>query len=275
MEAQVRQPTLVEFLVQQSIRYTWIDFDQSILFLPDISLYIQWISPLNVLAQEVEYARRISDCYASNKKTLWRIWEDQWLRHFDVISGRLNALLGRYIPVHARKCVLTRVDKPTAKAFLENNHLLGYASARYAIGLLYQEELVALTCFSNPRKIIRMGKAYRSAELIRYACKCNYLVSGGLSKMIRAYLRNVVPDDLVTYTDSDYAFGSGFERLGFQFVKDLAPNSFYLDSESNRIYLKQKRNNLCECSDLVNHETPVFYTSGGRKWIFFPTLGAK
>ena len=264
--------SLIDFLQQQQMAYTWIDFDQSILFLPQISLYVQWMPTTSVLAQDKSYCQTVTREYHALGLSLWRIWEDQWVLHFEMLSGRLQSLYGNFTSVYARNCKVVRIDKITAAPFLKSNHLLGYVTTRYTFGLFYKEEIVALACFSNPRKILKVDIQSRSSELVRYACKSNYLIAGGLSKLIMAFTRMVELDDIVTYADLDYTIGQGYRLAGFRAENLISPHSFRINKENNRFYInhKQKNTQHSEPSD-----TATFYTSGSMKWIFFPILGKK
>ena len=264
--------SFIDFLVEKEMPYQWIDFDQSIIFLPKISLYVQWMGISNNENKDPMYCQMLTMEYHACGKQLWRIWEDQWITHFDMLSGRLMALCGQYIALFARKAEVRRIDTPTSSAFLEHNHTLADVSARYKYGLFDKDNLVAVACFSNPRNYIREQTTYRSAELVRFATKRHYLIAGGLGKLIKAFTNEVYVDDIVTYADLDFSIGQGYGKIGFVRDKILPPQKFIVDKDFNRIYISHKR--VAQGYPLAE-ETRFFYNGGGQKWILFPILETK
>lgn len=261
--------SFIDFLVEKNMPYQWIDLDQSILFLPQISLYVQWMGIREDFLHSPMYCQNISLEYQARGEALWRIWEDQWVNYYEMFTGRLMSMHGKYISVFARKSLVKRIDKATATAFLLLNHTLANVSVRYKYGLFYQNELVAVACFSNPRNIIKGTSVNRSSELVRFACKKNHLVAGGLSKLIKAFTREVKLDDIVTYADIDFSIGQGYRSAGFVTESLLPPQQFSVDINLNRIYINHKCNELRK-SDTENAR--YFYNGGSQKWILFPIL---
>lgn len=267
--------SFIDFFVDRKIPYQWIDQRQSILFLPDISLYIQWMSMDCTDVWESDdpnSLQKISLLYSAQGKALWRIWEDQWIRHFEMLSGRLLTMCGQFVSVYARKTQVKRISAPVAADFLQKYHLLSSVSVRYKYGLFYRDELISVACFSNPRRIIRKDKLFKSAELVRFACKNNYLVAGGMGKLIQSFCKDVEIDDLVTYADLDYTIGNGYRKLGFKLEALIPPKKFKLDSDYNRFYINHKR---VQTNSMDGASSRIFYNGGGQKWILFSTLGTK
>jgi hypothetical protein len=61
--------------------------------------------------------------------------------------------------------------------------------------------LVAVATFSARRRVARNGRLYSSHELLRVCCARDGAVVGGISKLVRAFVRAHAPDDLVTVRD--------------------------------------------------------------------------
>ena len=61
--------------------------------------------------------------------------------------------------------------------------------------------LIAVATFSNARKWIKDGKEIRSYEWTRYASEPELRVSGGMGKLLKAFIKEVQPDDIMSYAD--------------------------------------------------------------------------
>lgn len=130
--------------------------------------------------------------------------------------------------IFARNCSVRRIDKTSAGAFLNANHRLGDTSCRYRYGLFVERStgkgelslapgaLVAVSEFSNARRWLKEGKKISSYEWIRYASLAGVRVVGGMGKMLKAFIEEVHPDDIMTYADISWPDGGrAYERLGF------------------------------------------------------------
>lgn len=124
--------------------------------------------------------------------------------------------------IFARNCSVRRIDRLVAKAFLDANHRFGDASCRYHYGLFLDRTtggsetplpsgtLVAVSEFSSARK---MQDGTRSCEWVRYASLADMRVVGGMGKMLEHFVREVSPDDVMSYAaDCD---GDAYLALGF------------------------------------------------------------
>jgi len=132
--------------------------------------------------------------------------------------------------IFARKTVVRRITASIAMEFLDEHHLWGATKAKHNYGLFVESsndanegELVAVATFSTRRKIVRLGKPHRSHELLRFCSRRDSNVVGGISKLIKAFIREKTPDDIVTVVDRDWGDGSGWYSLGFQSVATMEP----------------------------------------------------
>ena len=132
--------------------------------------------------------------------------------------------------IYARNCELRRIDKSTGAAFLSVHHRLGDTGARYRYGLfvsrttgagelrLPEGTLVAVSTFSNARRWRKGGRVVSSYEWIRYASLTGVRVVGGMSRMLRAFVGDVHPDDVMTYADLSWPDGGEvYDVLGFRY----------------------------------------------------------
>ncbi|KAL3934352.1 MAG: hypothetical protein SGBAC_009912 [Bacillariaceae sp.] len=115
-------------------------------------------------------------------------------------------------------------------AFLDEHHLWGATRAKYYFGLFLEEsensngrELVAVATFTARRRVKRNGWIFKSHELLRFCAQRNAFVVGGISKLCKAFIKDVKPDDLVTVVDRDWGAGSGWHSIGFHTVATMDP----------------------------------------------------
>ena len=198
-----------------------------------------------------------------------RLHADIWLLHKSIVQSRILALLGQSQRIHGRKTTVCRIDSPTGSSFLETNHLQGAVSAKYQYGLFYNSDLVAVASFSGGRKIMRDGVPYKSYELLRFANQCQHTVVGGLDKLIKHFVSNHHPDDLMTYADADWSDGRSYHKLGFERLEHTAPIFFWLETATQmRHYPHRLPPELIESCQESNLETDVFFTQNGFQKIW-------
>ena len=182
---------------------------------------------------------------------LIQIFENEWalkrtrLLIKALIRGAFGLSRGK---IQARKCSLREVPLGDYKQFLHDNHIQGYTYAKIRLGLYYNEELVALMGFGKPRF------SKEDYEVIRFCTKRGYTVIGGLSKLVK-HFHIAYPGTLISYIDSRYFSGYGYEKAGFKVVSHSKPNYFYFNFsdfnglESRIKYQKHKQVKLLSYFD--------------------------
>jgi len=191
---------------------------------------------------------RLKEKYFKKNIRLIHLWEDVWLLKPAQVLGRIKSLLGQNIRIHGRKTKVFKITKPVADAFLTKNHLQGPVSSRYKVGLFEKEDLVAVATFSALRKM-NHTENYKSAELIRFAVKAGYSITGGLSKLIAYFAETYKPNDLMTYADCDWSAGEAYDTLGFVQTTFLSPQIYILDEHLNR---QLKKENQISAQEVFN-----------------------
>ena len=224
-----------------------------------------------------EQARRVAELLmelsAEGNKPIV-ITEDRWRRQPEMMRARLLAHLESFIPMYARNCEVRKIDKETAKSFLDENHSYGDAACRYRYGLYLKRytgkrgeisplaslgrndsggavevysgsgyvtpgTLVAVATFSNARKWQKGEKIIRSYEWTRYASLPGVRINGGMGKVLKAFIKEVQPDDIMSYADLEWSEGAVYEQLGFELEGYKTPVIFAVDSQWQRTALKQ------------------------------------
>lgn len=168
--------------------------------------------------------------------SVFNLWEDVWHNRQKQVVARIKSLCGLNTKCFARQTKIVVLDTKIASIFFKENHLMGFAKAKYFIGLHRRGELLALAGFSRPVLMKSKGRDYFSAELIRFATLSGTTVTGALSKLIKYFLATNKLNDLMTYADRDWSLGSGYTALGFEFAGETPPQDFYVDLSSQIRY---------------------------------------
>ena len=81
-------------------------------------------------------------------------------------------------------------------------------------------------------------RTIRSYEWIRYASLPVLRISGGMGKILKTFIEEVQPDDIMSYADLEWSEGTVYEQLGFTLEGKKDPVLFGIDSEWNRSPVK-------------------------------------
>lgn len=195
------------------------------------------VIPVSVSSASLESAEeqrvRLSDVVSvlPGKKVL--VPEDMWRGRPEMMMPRLLAQLGRFRSVFARNTVISRIGKEEAASFLDRCHSYRDAASKYRYGVFTKAgELVAVASFSSGRTWMKEGRTVRSYEWVRYASLPDVRVVGGMGKVLKAFEKDVHPDDIMSYADMEWTDGAVYERLGFIEDGIRPPVQFVIDPVS-------------------------------------------
>lgn len=175
---------------------------------------------------------------------LFTIYEDEWLFKKDIVKSMIANAVGKTTPIYARKTAVKNIGSTEARVFLDANHIQGKTVFRYAYGLYYNDELVAVMTFTLPR--LNMGRSIKdepnSIELSRFCCKLNTRVVGGASKLLKAFI-NEHPEytTIYSYSDNRISIGKLYQALGFEFTHNVQPNYFYINKKSPTLRIRKQK----------------------------------
>ena len=250
------------------------------------------ILPVSIRAKNLEEAAQWSASIESAASEITKIsgeypliiTEDRWHFRPEAMKARLLAHLQIFTQIYARNCEVRKIDKQTAAEFLAANHSYQDASCRYRYGLYLKRHtghnaghvdiaagtLVAVATFSNARKWIKGEKTIRSYEWTRYASLPGVRLSGGMGKILKVFIEEVNPDDIMTYADLEWSPGKVYEALGFKKEGHKEPVCFKVDASWRRLPVKPA---MTECTSL---QTAATATSLREKHsdLFFQNLGS-
>ena len=211
------------------------------------------ILPLSIEAGSIEEAARlhenteeaIRNITAQYSEYPLIITEDRWHLQPEAMQKRILAHLEIFNPIYARNCEVRRIDKALAKEFLEASHSYGHAACKYCYGMFLKRHtghiaqqttsyapgtLVAVATFSNARKWTKGDKFIRSYEWTRYASLPDIRLSGGMGRMLKVFIKEVKPDDIMSYADLEWSAGNVYSQLGFTLEGHKAPVVFSIDT---------------------------------------------
>ena len=189
---------------------------------------------------------------AVNNKS-FAFWINDWFNKKEIVLSIISSKLGKNKRVFARNCEAKKVTKQEAEIFLNQNHLLGFKTAYFKYALYNQQEIIAIATFSKGRKMNRLEANKRSFELISFCCKKGVSVTGGLSKLLKAFATDLQPGDIMTYIDKDWSNGNAYLKLGFKIHSETEPQSYVFDKTNFKKY------------QLVNLPENIFIALQGNK----------
>lgn len=213
------------------------------------------------------------------------LFEDRWLgAEGPVTRARIAGCLGHFRTIFARKCNVTRCDILTAGVFLDRCHSYGSTAAKYKYSMRLGDELVAVATFSGKKRLPAMahpaehsgdsglaGEAAPrlvSCEWIRYASLPDVRIAGGMGKMLQTFLRDVAPDEVLSYSDNEWSDGDVYRKLGFTEAFRTPPQMYYVNRETftRTSALKVGRDNLYKESDFPDSDYLRIWNAGSTRW---------
>ncbi|WP_338394341.1 PDDEXK family nuclease [Fulvitalea axinellae] len=227
---------LIEFIRSHSHAKHIQDTKEGINF-PELNLTLKFhhvrdgisISGQQLQAESLESIR--------NGIRLVRIWEDEWVFRKKIIKSRILSLLGQTQRIYGRQTHAEPISAEQLKDFLTENHLQIPLKAKHKYGLYHRGRLVAVMAFSKGRFIERDGKKFHSFELMRHCNALGKTVIGGMDKLLKHFIQEHQPDDIMSYADLDWSDGNAYKRVGFELVETTPAQHFWVDMESGqRVY---------------------------------------
>ncbi len=229
------------------------------------------LTPLNKAFPNNLFEVNVSSCKVNitvnNKRVAF--WINDWLNKNEIVISIISSKLGENERVFARNCEVKKVTKLQTESFLNQNHLLGFKTAYFKYALYYQQEIVAIATFSKGRKMNRLEVSKRSFELISFCCKKGESVIGGLSKLLKAFVTDLQPGDLMTYIDKDWSDGSAYLNLGFKIHSETEPQSYVFDTTNFEKYQFDKLpKNIFIALQSNNQNLEIVKNSGNLKLVY-------
>lgn len=214
------------------------------------------------------------------EKKGWRLvklWHHQWMNNRDACLSYLrNLLCNTSERVGARKCdfIKKSVKDKQIQEFLQKNHIQGAPKSGIAYCLTYENELVAVCCFS---KIVseRGSTVNKGFELIRFATARS--VQGAASKLLDKFKKDYPNTRIISYSDNMMFNGGLYKTLGFTKIHETPPDykvwwsGFDVRPKqstklSNLIKIEGFNSELSEWKNCIRLNLHRIYDAGKIKW---------
>ena len=201
---------------------------------------------------------------------------DRWNTRREIVQSMIMVKAGLYESVFARNCFVKKIDKISASLFHLENHLLGAANAKYYYALFRKSDLkiVAVSSFSNSRRLSRGDETLQSYEWVRYSSLKGVRVVGGMSKLLNYFIKEVSPDEVMTYCDSDWSYGTSYEKLDFKIYSKPQESIYFIDKVTfERMSLNKIRRKFNSLTpDRMDEKYYCLRTKGNYKFLRRITL---
>jgi len=240
--------------------------------------------PMNFF-EDSRDANLLSIRKSSTYETIF-LYEDIWLRDHLMVEKRLAAHLGNSRNVFARNCEVREITNELATKFLNQNHSYGWAKAKYCYGLFRYRKtgvgeiggfgsdispngLVAVGSFSHGLKMTHENSRM-SYEWVRYASQPDVRVLGGMGKILKYFIKNVKPDEIMSFSDDEWSSGDVYAKLGFKIESSREAVEFLIDTNTYQRISVQKIINDRKYSiykDLLYSGAPRIWNLGSTKWV--------
>lgn len=246
-------------------------------------IFLEYALPLNSYNQ-------IQNHLCLTDRDVLYLYEDRWWYNREVIQERIMSRLKCFRSIFARKCKILSGKEfikendtiicvgDAVQSFLDQYHAYGAAKSKYRYALVYENRIVAVASFSQPRPMARRvlnpfaniphkemktvkildntlpcGIQYsyndvimfNSYEWVRYASLPNIRVVGGMGKIMNAFLYDIggkksTFTELMTYSDNEWSTGEVYQKLGFTLAGERAPVEYYVCSKTHERLSERK-----------------------------------
>lgn len=195
------------------------------IYLPELNIAVEYngVYYHSEVFKSKDYHKNKVEACREKGIQLISIWEDDYTNNKAVVLRMLSHKLGisSQSKVPARKTYPTVITNTEAKVFLDYNHIQGFASGSYYLGLKakYDDELVAVMVLTRIKDTLLLD---------RYATSC--IVMGGQSKLLSYVDSNIDYDHMTTFADLSVSDGYLYEKTGWTKDKVIPPDYRYLVS---------------------------------------------
>lgn len=158
---------------------------------------------------------------------LVQVFEDEWVEKQEIVKARLLAFIGKAETYNARALELAEVSSVDGRAFLEATHIQGGGIAAKYYALCEGDVIRAVASFGKARSGAMTGAKKAGAwEVVRYASTGR--VRGGFSRLLKHFMDDVQPLELVSYCDLRYGDGKLYAATGFTLEAITEPDYWWV-----------------------------------------------
>ena len=158
---------------------------------------------------------------------MFTIWEDDWKNKRNIVVSQLLSLIEKTGKIYARATVAKEISKNEADLFIVENHLQGACNSLYRYGLFHNNVLVSVMTFGKNRMIFHDKTYVCEYELLRFCSKQNLTITGGASKLLSSFMKQIKPSSIVSYANYDFSEGNVYMKMGFSKVDKIYPGYWW------------------------------------------------
>ena len=206
----------------------------------------------------------------NNGVTTIFIFEDEWRNNPTMVKTKLlhyssNNNVSR---IHARKCIIRPCSSHEKRNLLNQNHVQGNDNSQIYYGAYFDDHLVAIMTFTQPRVALGQKNVDVSVrdvwELSRFCTDSAYKIPGIASKLLKHFQRNHEWKEIYSYADKRWGVGNMYYQLGFELAANNPPDYYYIVNGERkhrwnyrkdllRTKLPNYDSSLTEYQNMVNH----------------------
>ena len=195
--------------------------------------------------------------------TLVQIFEDEWRDNAPKIKNRLLNMVGAGAVYNGRQCEIEVAEGGVVRDFLNEHHTQGAGNVfKHNRVLKHNGKLVAVMTFTKGR----FGND--GWEILRYASVGR--VRGGISKLVKAFIKTYDPSQLLSYADLRWGSGDGYKAAGFSLDKITDPDYWWTDGKVriSRYTLQPHKIKMSEKAYAELHNLKRITGVGHKKWVY-------
>jgi hypothetical protein len=208
------------------------------LYIPDKKFGIEfnglyWHSEAQGKGKGEQYHKAKYDAAKAAGIQLVQIWEDDWRDRKPTVMRALahklgvTSMLAQVHPeladvtskVFARRTKVVLLTTQQAQVFLEANHIQGFASGSYYLGLEGVDGVLRAV-------MVLKREADAVLNIVRYATAGS--VTGGFTKLLSHATKTYNPSSFITFADHTISDGGLYEKHGFVVDKLIKPDYMYV-----------------------------------------------
>jgi hypothetical protein len=162
---------------------------------------------------------------------LLQFFEHEIQNKYDIVKSIIYTnIFGTKYNIGARKCNVITLSPTIAKAFYNKYHIQGFIPSKVHYGLIYKNRLISCMSFG----VERFNKNTKDSwEILRYCTVRNFSVIGGFSKILKHFIKEYTPKQIITFADKRLFTGDVYLKAGFIKCKDTPPSYIYTDMKGN------------------------------------------
>jgi len=208
------------------------------LFFPDFSFGVE-INGIKYHSEEFGKGKyhHIKKTKSFNKVGIdvYHFFDDEVSDKSEIVFSMIMSKLGLNKRIFARKCRIESISNLVAIKFLSENHIQSSVNSEFSYGLFHGDELVSVMTFGGLRKVLGSSKKEDTFELLRFCNKLGTNVVGAASRLLKYFVQEVSPQNIVSYANLRWSTGNLYRKIGFTEEKEVSPGYY--------IFYKNKRHN--------------------------------